>query len=415
MLKQILPILKKAIRKTEFEGKVYFAGGCVRDEILSRQTDDIDVTVELPEGGIRLAELLYKCGVATKPIIYKQFGTALVQIGKHKTELVMTRRESYRHKSRKPEVEFGTLEEDVLRRDFTVNSLLKNVSSGEVIDLSGIALDDIKAKLIRATSAPEVIFKEDPLRLLRAVRFATVLGFEIERNTLKYIKHHASALKHISRERIADETLKIIGSVNWLKGLQLLAKTNLKRFIFPGLRLPSALYSLPEESYNLSIKLGLLLYSAKDATTHLKNLKLSKQDITYISKLINECKKTRRLAVKGSLQSETQLCKRAYELEPVAKDFSSLYEAAAVFSPDSNKRASQACRIVDEISRTAEQMRKHRFSLTGDDLIRTFCIKSGPKVGKLLARALAYWFKHPKADKTELLGYLGYKKRETDE
>jgi tRNA nucleotidyltransferase/poly(A) polymerase len=415
MLEQVRKILLSAVKGTEFEGRVYFAGGCVRDDILGRKTVDIDLTVDLPDGGIHLAEHLYKRGVTSKPIVYRQFGTAFIKLGTHKIELVMTRKESYRQRSRKPEVEFGTLEEDVLRRDFTVNSLLMRISDGKIIDLCGKGLADIKAKLIRATSPPEIIFKEDPLRLLRAIRFATVLDFAIEKNTFKYIKHHASALKHISHERIAGETLKIIENMQWLYGLRQLAKTGLKSQIFPGLRIPAAIYGVPSGNLNLKVRLALLLYKTKNISGYLKSLKLAKAEATYIRNLVLECRKMRLLAKQDKLKTEACIRKGAFALKAVEADFTSLYLLSGAFYPGGQIKARADRALLGKISRAADQMRKHRFSLTGDDLIRTFCIKRGPEVGKMLTRALEYWFEHPQAGKTELLESLRNKKQVMNE
>jgi tRNA nucleotidyltransferase/poly(A) polymerase len=406
VLEEVRKLLSEAIRNTEFEGRVWFAGGCVRDDILDRQTQDIDLTVELPEGGIRLAEHLHKCGLASKPVVYRQFGTALVSIAGYKIELVMTRRESYRYRSRKPETEFGSLAEDVLRRDFTVNSLLKSVSDGKVLDLSGRGLADIRSKLIRATSRPEIIFREDPLRLLRAVRFAVTLGFEIDPDTLKYIKRHADAIQHISNERIAEEMLKILQCRDWTEGLRILSLTNLKRYIFPGLGIPSGLYKMKPGKLNLMVRLAALFYMSRDATVLLNNLKLPKSDVSYIQRLINECKQTRTLAAKGRLQSDSQLRRRAYETEPVSQDFAMLYGTISALRSKGENQVSRDRILMGKISRTARQMQKHRFSLTGDDLIRTFCIRSGPEVGRLLTKALGHWFKYPETGKAGLLDFL---------
>jgi tRNA nucleotidyltransferase/poly(A) polymerase len=402
----VRPILHKAIQGTEFEDKVYFAGGCVRDEILGRQTCDIDLTVELPDGGIRLAEYLFKCGVASKPITYKQFGTALVQIETYKIELVMTRRESYRQRSRKPEVEFGTLEEDVLRRDFTVNSLLMNVSDGTILDLCGKGRADLRAKLIRATSPPDIIFREDPLRLLRAIRFATVLGFEIERKTSIYIKHHSTALKHISQERIAEEMHKILDSSSWLCGLKMLAKSGLKPFVFPELRIPSRLYNIASHNLSLTLKPSLLFYKSRLPETYLRRLKLAKSEITYICNLISLCKKARLMLRIGKLKKDRACRKLTYEIGSAATEFELLFSHSAILYPKGmfSPKSDQA--FIEKIRLAALQMRKHRFSLTGDDLIRTFCIKSSPEVGRLLAKGLDYWFEHPGAGKSELLSFL---------
>ncbi|RLC50195.1 MAG: tRNA nucleotidyltransferase, partial [Candidatus Cloacimonadota bacterium] len=200
-MENVLKKIADAIVGTEFENKTFAVGGYVRDLLMKRQTEDLDIVVNLKNGGIKLAKFLFEKGISSKPIVYENFGTAMVKIAGYQIEFVMTRRESYRDKNRKPEVEFGTLEEDVFRRDFTINSLLLNISANEILDLTGKGKSDIQNGIIRSTSDPKIIFGEDPLRMLRAVRFAVQLDFEIEKETQKGIIENASKLQFISAER----------------------------------------------------------------------------------------------------------------------------------------------------------------------------------------------------------------------
>jgi len=413
--------LAKAIRGTEFDGKTYFAGGCVRDQILGRETNDIDITVELPDGGIRLAKLLHNQKISSKPIVYKQFGTALVQIGKHKVELVMTRRESYRSRSRKPDVEYGSLLEDVLRRDFTINSLLQRISDGQIIDLSGKGMSDLNKRLIRATSRPEIIFHEDPLRLLRAVRFAVELGFEIESETLTFIKKHATELQHISKERITDEFIRIMRQPEFLKGINLLSRTNLMQNVLPGLWI-SAKCKLPEGKQrtkqsiqikkaltrlSLNGRIALLLYSSRQPETHLKLLKLAQTEKKQIIKLIAFCRQVRGSVSKNRMRCSAWFLKTAYELDDLVDEFIRLYPLVGVFH-SRNQTFQYDIEISRRIRISEFKLAGSRFNLTGDDLIRTFCIK-GAEIGVMLDCAREYWFKHPQAGKAKLLNYLNQK------
>lgn len=410
MLKSIRKTIHKAIKDTVFEGKTYLAGGCVRDEILGIPTQDIDIAVELPEGGIKLARYLHKQDLATKPVVYKQFGTALVMMDGFKLELVMTRKESYRLRSRKPNVCFGTLEEDVLRRDFTINSLLMDISAGNIIDVSGQGLIDLKNKVIRATSRPDIIFKEDPLRLLRAVRFATTLGFTIERNTQRYIKAQATELKHISRERIAEETIKILSHQNFLYGINLLINSKLKQQIFPGLRLPAVMLKKEHSEVlnkcliNLRTRLAYLLWHQKNPSSILKLLKLSNSEIKEITKLIVLCKMVRAVHNTGNAVSMAQYRELAYFIGKSLDEFITLYPATTLIGIKVWQDEVEE-RIIQRIRNAFRQLEKHRFNLTGDDLIQTFCI-TGPKIRSLLNLALMYWFEKPSAAKEEILAFL---------
>jgi len=412
--------LFKAIKGTEFEGKVYFAGGCVRDELLGRKTQDIDITVELPEGGIRLAEYLYKQKVSTKPVIYKQFGTALVTIGNYKIELVMTRRENYRSRSRKPEVAFGTLQEDVLRRDFTINALLKSVSEGNTIDLSGMGSADLKAGVIRATSKPDIMFKEDPLRLLRAVRFAVELDFSIETKTLAQIKLQANELQNISGERISEELLRILKHPNYFKGLNLLSSTGLSAFIFQDLK-TSPVFKLSQplilsnicspwlkpalKRLSLQSKIALIIWNAKEPAVYLKQLKLSVSDRKHIISLITLCKEVRYRLKHNKLQMPAQFLKAADEIGLFINDILDLYPLTGLFYGTGKAELGQDIAVCRSLKASVSKLKDYRFNLTGDDLIRSFCIK-GAQIGLMLFRARDYWYEHPQAGREELLGYL---------
>jgi len=419
LLTKLRKLIANKIRFTEFEGKVYFAGGCVRDFLLGRETTDFDLTVELPEGGIRLAEYLFQKGIATQPIVYKQFGTALVTIGNHKIELVMTRRESYRKRCRKPDVEYGSLEEDVLRRDFTVNSLLLPVSNGKILDISKKGLEDLKTKIIRATSKPEIIFTEDPLRMLRAIRFAVQLDFSIEKNTLSQIRKQAAEIRYISRERIADEVKKIIASPNFLKGLKLISETGLKSFVSPGIRLPQALvFALGDNDKkdrrpirklipdSMNLKFALLLWRNSDADKFLRLLKFSSQDVKHINNLIKQSKLIRRLLSNNALNDPNQYRKVAWHSRDYIDEILILYPVVGKLFYQNSKTFTTDLEVCSKLKQAAKQLNENRFNLTGDDLIRSFCIKSSVKVGVLRSKALEYWFKHPKADKKELLDFL---------
>lgn len=421
MLTTIRKQLAAAIRDTAFEGKVWLAGGCVRDEILGRKTRDIDLTVELPDGGIKLAKHLHKLKLVSQPVVYKQFGTALVSYNGWKIELVMTRKESYRYRSRKPDVQFGTLQEDVMRRDFTINSLLMNVTDGKLADLSGRGLADLENKLVRATSHPEIIFKEDPLRMLRAIRFATELNFEIEAKTRQYIKKHSCEIRHISRERIAAETLKIIAAPDFLNGLVLMVDSGLKSAAFPGLRYPQSLLypefittQAPDAEFikppirllSVAARLVLILWRHKDRTRYLKMLKLPAAEIRHVNRLSELCKSIRSYERQSRLEKQSDFRFIAWKVQDFIDEFVLLYPFTAMFDGIGEGTWYGDLEICQQIRKAHKQIRENRFSLTGDDLIRTFCIRSGPLIGKMLDDAFEYWLRNPHADNREMLDFL---------
>ncbi|WP_047451463.1 CCA tRNA nucleotidyltransferase [Alistipes sp. ZOR0009] len=216
--------------------EAYVIGGFVRDQFLQRESKDIDIVVV--GSGIELAErVAEKLGPAVKVSVFKNFGTAMVKLKDLELEFVGARKESYRIDSRKPIVENGTLEDDQKRRDFTINALalsLKKENYGELVDpFNGV--EDIKHETIRTPLDPDTTFSDDPLRMIRAIRFATQLGFNIDSETLESITRNRDRIEIVSKERINDELNKIISSPKPSIGFMLFDQTGLLELIFPQL------------------------------------------------------------------------------------------------------------------------------------------------------------------------------------
>ena len=214
----------------------YVIGGYVRDLFLHRESTDIDVVVV--GSGISLAEAVAKkLGKGAHLSVFKTYGTAQVKRGDLELEFVGARKESYTRDSRNPIVEDGTLQEDQDRRDFTINAMaicLNSSRYGELLDpFDGIG--DLERCIIRTPLNPDITFSDDPLRMMRAIRFATQLGFNLHPETFDAIRRNASRLEIITRERIAEELNKIMMSRRPSEGWLLLDKTGLLPLVLPDL------------------------------------------------------------------------------------------------------------------------------------------------------------------------------------
>jgi poly(A) polymerase len=214
----------------------FVIGGFVRDILLKRPSPDIDVVTL--GSGIELAKAVAKAiGPKTSVSIFKTFGTAMLRYQNLEIEFVGARKESYQPDSRKPIVETGSLEDDQKRRDFTINALaicLNKNRFGEMVD-PFCGIDDLKNKIIRTPLEPGITFSDDPLRMMRAVRFSTQLNFIIEEKTLEAISANKDRIKIVSAERVVEELNKIILSDKPSKGFKLLDKTGLLELVFPEL------------------------------------------------------------------------------------------------------------------------------------------------------------------------------------
>ncbi len=229
----VFNIVSQAAQEQGLEA--YVVGGYVRDLILKRPNKDIDF-VCVGSGETWARRVGEKLG-GLPVTVFKNFGTAMIREGDYELEFVGARKESYRHDSRKPIVEDGTLEDDQKRRDFSINALaisLNEKNYGELIDpFGGVA--HLKEKMIKTPLAPNVTFSDDPLRMMRAIRFASQLSFDIEPDTFQSIIDNQERLKIVSMERIMEETNKIILSPIPSYGFKLLFHSGLLKQFFPEL------------------------------------------------------------------------------------------------------------------------------------------------------------------------------------
>ncbi|MBQ0020922.1 MAG: HDIG domain-containing protein [Bacteroidales bacterium] len=249
---QIKKFLREVIRGTEFEGHVMTVGGCVRDELMGLEIKDIDMCVSLPGGGIRFAEWLKEKGLTTKGVtVYPNYGTAMLHLTAFpdvELEFVQTRKERYiDHSCRNPETAFGTIEDDCMRRDLTINALYCNVSTDEIIDITGNGVNDIRDHIIRTPADPDLTYDDDPLRILRCIRFASRYGWDVEAETMAGMKRNAFRLEIITKERIHDEFCKMATCQYPVMAMELLRETGSMHFVIPELE---ETYSMMQNEYH---------------------------------------------------------------------------------------------------------------------------------------------------------------------
>jgi poly(A) polymerase len=251
-----IDVIARAIKGSKWEGRLFIAGGYVRDMLLRRDAKDVDIVAE---GGITAGMdaatfLARKLGVYKKgsnPVLFPKFGTAKVTLRDGTDiEFVAPRKEKYDRYTRKPIVSPGTMRDDAFRRDLTINSLMQNLTTKEIKDLTGLGLRDLKAGVVRTPVDPDIIFKEDPLRMLRAIRFTFKYNFKMPFSMVKAIRKNARMLtthKKVSNERIRDELDKMLVLERPSKVLRLLKVTGLLPLILPEVQ---ALVGVKQNKYH---------------------------------------------------------------------------------------------------------------------------------------------------------------------
>lgn len=235
-IRDIEDLIRNTIKNTEWENIVYAAGGYVRDQIMGKEPHDLDLLIDKPNGGVEFTDwIVNTVKIGKDACLFPRFGTAKFSINGFDIEAVMPRGEHYTQGSRKPEVFSVTLKEDAFRRDLTINSLFKNISTGEILDFTGKGLDDIKNNYIRTPLDPNITFSDDPLRMLRVCRFWFRFAGSIDISIIQALEANAAKLSNISTERITDEFNKTIVLNNPDKYIRFLKTVGLLKYIIPEL------------------------------------------------------------------------------------------------------------------------------------------------------------------------------------
>ncbi|MBD5238443.1 MAG: CCA tRNA nucleotidyltransferase [Bacteroidales bacterium] len=230
--------LRDLIADTQWEGHVFAVGGCCRDEIMGYEIKDLDLAIDLPNGGVKFARWLQKKRLTIgHPIYFLKFGTAKLRLRRFpddEIEMVQTRREQYtKETSRCPEVCFGSIEDDCYRRDFTVNSLYYDITRRKMVDITGLGIPDMQAGLLRTPLDPDATFNDDPVRILRGLRFANRFGWKIDPPSLQAMLSHIDRLTIVSRERCHSELCKMLNGPDPVQMMQTLKDTGALAIMIP--------------------------------------------------------------------------------------------------------------------------------------------------------------------------------------
>ena len=444
--------LSKQIQGSRWHGTVYLAGGFPRDQLLGLDPKDIDLVIDFPDGGIEFAKWITAKLKLGAPVIFPRFGTAkftlknITHMGQDLSgidiECVMPRTEKYTQGSRKPQVALGTMKDDVERRDFTVNSLLKNLTSGEILDLTGKGKEDIKRGIVRSAIDPNIIFREDPLRMLRAIRFTVKYGWTLPLFMIKALKANASLLKQISSERIQDELNKILVTASPDTGIRLLQMTGLNQYVIPELDL---LVGLKQNRYHvwdankhtlevvkavpaeLVRRLTALLHDIGKAQTQsviagelhfyrheeigaemaediLRRLKYPTDIISAVVAGVGNHMRLKGAGLEGEIVSDKALRKLKNDLGPHIEHILDVMHADNLSHAVPMDK--QIPKVRDRLSKLGMPEGKIVLPIDGNDVISILKIEPGPKVGKLLAKVKDAWLANPHLTRDEAIAII---------
>ncbi|MGM9804371.1 MAG: CCA tRNA nucleotidyltransferase [Muribaculaceae bacterium] len=460
---KIKEYLRALIKGTEWEGHVYTVGGCVRDELMGLEIKDIDICVSLCSGGIRFAEWLEQQELTTKSVtVYPNFGTAMLHLKAFpdvELEFVQTRKEKYiDHSCRNPETAFGTIEDDCMRRDLTINALYCNISTDEIVDITGNGVNDIRDHIIRTPTNPDLTYNDDPLRILRCIRFACRYGWEIDSETMAGMKRNTFRLEIITKERVREEFNKMLTCKYPVMALKLLRETGAMHYVIPEFE---KTYDMTQNEYHfgtvwdhtlkviqnisdvegesqLVLALAALLHdigkirvrTIKDGKVHFLKHELASADMVedilrqlhYSNHLISEVKflvKHHMVCKTWGYECEFLQKKKLRKLQYLCGTEERFRTLLMLIDADNNAHAADRCmpHQVEIILKKTEEMKLEGSTLfdykplfSGKEVMEIKGIKPGPEVKECLAYLLKLAFVNPKRDKEEVLNHLkGYK------
>ena len=454
--------LKTIIKKTKWENKVFIAGGYVRDELMGKDPKDIDIVINAPNGGIEFAEWFTKkignYKESSNPVIYPTYGTAKftlkgvtfkgVDLSHIDIEAVMPRSEKYTSTSRKPEVELSDMEGDAKRRDLTINSLFKNVSTGKILDLTGTGKKDLNSKILRTPIDADSTFSDDPLRMLRVVRFYAKTGFNVPFSLLKSIKKNAFRLEIISAERIQDELNKMLVTSKPSEALKMLKITGLLPFISQDLqnavgmkqnshhtkdvfghtldvvsktepklinRLMALFHDIGKTVTKSVTPTGVHFYGHEDAGVDIarnvmKKLKYPTATIDAVCLGVKHHMKLKHGGDDSIQMSDKTLRKFTMEVGDKLETILDVIHADNIAHASESSMPNQITNIKKRLEtlNSSIESSKIELPLNGHDLIR-MGIKPGPQIKHLLELVLDAWYENPDITKQEAIDLINKK------
>ena len=446
--------ISNLVKESPFKGKAFLAGGYVRDELMGLDPKDIDIVVEMPDGGIEFAKwVTKKLGIynGSNPVIFPRFGTAKFNLrgvnykGQDLTDIdiecVMTRQEKYAVGSRKPETSHGTLAQDVERRDFTVNSLLKDLTTGEVLDLTGQGKEYLKKGVVRTPLDPDIIFTDDPLRMLRAIRFTVKYGWKLPLFMIRSMKKNASQLQNISSERIQEELNKMLVTKSPDTAVRLMQITGLSKYVAPELDL---LIGLKQNKYHkwdankhtlevlkgtppdLKTRLAALFHDIGKSATHsvidnevhfyehedvgaemasdiMKRLKYPNDIITSVTTIIKNHMRLKGSGMKGEVISDKALRKLQVDLGDHLESTLDVMHADNMTHAGDYAMPAQIPGIRDRYKTIKLPKSKIELPIDGNDVMKDLGLKPGPIIGKLMKTVEDAYMENPKLSAEDAL------------
>ena len=458
---KIISYLKEIIKDSEFENHLFCVGGCVRDETMNQSIKDIDVVLDIKDGGLKFAEWLFEKGYLTHPpVLYPTYGTSmfnLKEFPEDELEAVQTRKEQYKDKdSRNPETEYGTIEEDAFRRDLTINALYWNVSKDELIDPTGKGIEDIKNHIIRVTNPnPDIVFVDDPLRILRVCRFSSRYGWDITDETYHSMKKNVDRLSIISQERITDEFNKMMTCDNPVMALNLIKNIGAMKYVIPEIE---ETYDMTQNSYHfgtvwehtlktveettsndITLRVSALLhdigkimcrtiddrgkvhfyehenYSADLCEMILKRMKYPNDFIKKVCKLVKNHMRTKAWTDNCSHMKDKSLRKMWYELGNDMDICLNLIHADNVSHASDHCMPNQVHLIkkrLQELKDNGEDMVAYKLPVDGNDVMEVLGIPPGSEIKECMKWLMKMAFNNPNISREMMLKQIKqFKKR----